>query len=329
VPVRVLMSAGVAQDLQAAALAAAAAGGGAAELLLYHGRQEFAGLLPRAEVSYAAGLHAAEIASATRLKWVHVTSAGVDRLPLRELAAAGITLTNARGQHADAMADHAFALFLAMARNIPACVRDQEARLWGRGSGSPTPGELAGRRLGILGLGAIGRAIARRAAAFGMDVWASRRHPPAGGDGAEPGISRVLGSSRAEFLEILEACDDVVSVLPSTPQTRGLFDAAAFAAMRPGTRLVNVGRGDVLQEAALDAALRSGRLAGAGCDCFPREPLPSDSPLWTAPNLLITPHIGGQHPGYERRTMAIFAANLTRYCRGEPLQNVVDLHEGY
>lgn len=327
-PVRILMPARVPEDLRAVAVAAAAAGGRAAELLLYHDRQEFAARLPLAEVSYAAALRAEDIPSAPRLRWMHLTSAGVDRLPLRSLAEAGTIVTNARGQHADTMADHAFGLLLALSRNIAASVRDQAASRWARHAASPTPAELSGRRLGILGFGAIGRAIAKRAQAFGMDVWASRRRTRED-DPAPPGVSRILGPSRAEFLEILGACDDIVSVLPSTERTRGLFDAAAFSAMRPGARFLNIGRGDVLEEEALDAALRSGLLAGAGCDCLPREPLPPDAALWGAPNLVITPHIGGMHPNYERRAMATFSANLTRYCRDEPLENLVDLQEGY
>lgn len=320
----VLMSARVEPDLRTEALRAAADGGRPVQLLLYGDREEFARLLPQAEVAYGAGPRPGEVGAAPRLRWVHVTSAGVDRLPLAELAAAGIVLTNARGQHADAMADHAFGLLLALSRGVATAVRDQSQRVWGH-EGPSTPGVLAGRRLGILGLGSIGRAVARRAVAFGMEVWASRRRP----SGDEPDVARLLGPSRGEFLELLAACDDVVAVLPSTAATRGLFDAAAFAAMRPGARLINLGRGDVLEEAALEAALRSGRLAGAGCDCLPREPLPPEATLWTAPNLVLTPHTGGQHPGYERRAMATFAANLARYCRGEPLANTVDLAAGY
>ncbi len=322
----VLLPARLPEDLLAQVRAAAAAGGRVARLLLHADRNAFLSLLPQTEVCYGTVPRRGELPAAGCLRWVHVTSAGVDRLPLAELAAAGVRLTNARGQHAEAMADHSFGLLLALSRRIATCVLDQQTHTWGR-RGLAVPEELAGRRLGILGFGSIGRAIARRAQAFGMDVWAVRRHPWT--EPPPPGVSRMLGASRAEFLELLRACDDVVSVLPSTEQTRGLFDAAAFAVMRPGSRLLNLGRGDVLDEAALDAALRAGTLAGAGCDCLPREPLPPDSPLWSAPNLVITPHIGGMHPDYDRRAVATFAANLTRYCQGEPLHNLVDLAAGY
>ena len=318
-PVVILMAAHVSPALQAEARRAAQDAGRPADLRLHGGREAFSLLLPEAEVVYGS-LRAGEAAGAPRLRWVHAGSAGVDYFPLGELAAAGIVLTNARGQHAEPMADHAFALLLALSRRIPEAAAAQLAHRW-----EPHAGEaLAGRRLGVAGLGTIGRAVARRAAAFGLEVWGTRRHPA-----PDPLASRVLGPSRAELLMLCAECDDLVAVLPSTPETRGLFDAEAFAAMRPGARLVNIGRGDVLQEEALDAALRSGRLAAAACDCLPREPLPPEAPLWTAPHLLITAHVGGSHPDYERQGMALFADNLARYCRGEPLRNRVDLAAGY
>ena len=299
--------------------AAAAAGGRQCALAPYSGRDGLEEILPGIEV-LVGGLRPGQAARAPQLRWVHVTSAGVDRLPLGELAAAGIVLTNARGLHADAMGDHAFALLLALSREVPAHVLAQQGRRW-----APRGGDvLAGRRLGILGLGEIGRAVARRAAGFGLEVWATRRHPE-----PDPLVARVLGPDRADLLTVCAGCDDLVAVLPSTPATRGLLDAEAFAAMRPGARLVNLGRGDVLDEAALEAALRSGRLAGAACDCLPREPLPADASLWDAPGLLLTPHVGGSHPNAEERAMERFAANLTRYCRELPLDHRVDLEAGY
>jgi phosphoglycerate dehydrogenase-like enzyme len=315
----VLMSARVPAELREVARRAALDGGRPAEIRLYADREEFAAGLREAEVLYG-GLRPGEVAGAPHLRWVHVTSAGVDGLPLAELRAAGVVLTNARGQHADSAADHAFALLLALSRKVAEAVRHQAERRWVH----LAPEVLAGRRLGILGFGSIGQAVARRAHAFGMEVWASRRHPE-----PHPLVARMFGPSRAELLELLGGVDDVVAVLPSTPATRGQLDREALGVLRPGARLVNIGRGDLLDEAALDEALRAGRLAGAGLDCLPREPLPPDSPLWSAPNLVITPHIAGAHPDYAERGMAIFADNLRRFCRGEPLRNVVDLEAGY
>ncbi len=318
-PVAVLLGARIPPESLEQVRAAALAGGRPADLLLYRDHAHFLELLARAEVVYGR-LRAGEAAAAPHLRWVHCTSAGVDGWPLGELRAAGVTLTNARGQHADPMADHAFALLLALSRRIAESVRHQAAARWQ----STDPEVLAGRRLGILGFGAIGQAVARRGRAFGMQVWATRRHP-----GSHPLVDRMLGPSRAELLECLGACDDVVAVLPSTPETRGLLDGEAFAAMRPGARLINLGRGDVLVESALVEALTSGALAGAGCDCLPGEPLPPTSRLWALPRLIITAHVGGQHPDYEERGMAIFAANLRRYCAGAALENLVDLEAGY
>lgn len=300
--------------------AAARAGGREADLRLFTGRADFLAALPDMEVLAGGGLRSGDLALATRLRWLQVGSAGVERLPLAEIAAAGVFLTNARGLHADAMADHALASLLALSRHVPAFVQAQQERRW-----APRTGDvLAGRRLGILGFGEIGRAIAQRASAFGMEIWATRRRPA-----PDRAVARMLGGSRAELLELCAACDDLIAVLPSTPATRGQLDAEAFARMKPGARFVNLGRGDLLDEAALEAALRSGRLAGAACDCLPREPLPADASLWTAPGLLVTPHVGGSRPDAGERAAAFFCANLTRYCRGETLHNLVDLHAGY
>lgn len=300
--------------------AAARAGGRRAELRPFAGRDGLRALLPELEVLCDGGLRAGEATAAGRLRWIHVGSAGVERLPLGELLAQGITLTNARGEHAEAMADHAFALLLAMARHIPEFAAAQRERRWApRGCGV-----LAGRRMGLLGFGSIGREIARRAAVFGMEIWATRRRPA-----PDPLAARVFGSGRAELLEVCAGCDDLVAVLPSTPETRGLFDAEAFAAMRPGSRLINLGRGDLLVRDALADALRSERLGGVACDCLPGEPLSPEDPLWEAPGLLVTPHVGGTRPDAGGRFLALFRANLTRYCRGEALANVVDLRAGY
>lgn len=315
----VLMSAGVPEALQAQAHGVATSEGRSVDLRLYADHEEFATLLGSAEVVYG-GLRSGEVALGKMLRWVHATSAGVDGLPLSELQRAGVILTNARGQHADPMADHAFGLLLALSRRIAESVRHQTLTRWA----ASEPDVLAGRRLGILGFGAVGRAVARRAQAFGMEVWATRRHPD-----PDPLVTRMLGPGRSELLDLLGESDDVVAVLPSTPATRGQLDAEAFSRMRPGARLINIGRGDLIDEAALEQALRSGRLAGAGCDCLPREPLPPDSPLWSLPNMIITPHLGGAHADYAARGMAIFAENLQRYCSGRPLVNVVDLVAGY
>lgn len=293
--------------------------GRATEVFSYMDTPTFRTYLPRTEVLLGE-IRAEEVALAKRLRWVHVWSSGVNGLPLSELARFHIQVTNARGQHADSVADHVFALLLALSRHIPAFVEQQRTRRWELRITT----ELSGRRMGILGYGQIGRSIAVRARAFGQDVWASRRHPT-----ADPLVSRMFGPSRAALREMLLGCDDVVSVLPLTVETHGLLDREMFGAMRRGARLINVGCGEVIVPEALEEALRDGTLAGAGCDVLPEEPVPWNSPLWTAPNLLITPHVAGMHPHYYQRGLAIFLGNLRRYCRSEPLENVVDLDAGY
>ncbi len=298
---------------------AAAAGGRAVEIQRFSSPAEFADLLPRMEVLFGR-LSARQLETAVRLRWLQVASAGVDGLPLAALASAGVRLTNARGMYAEVCTEHAFALLLALTRRVPEAVRAQDAHRW-----QDFPGQaLAGRRLGVLGLGAIGNAVANCGHAFGMDVWGLRAHPR-----PQPPCSRVLGASRADLLTLLRECPVVIAALPSTPATRGWLDAEALAAMQPGSLLVNVGRGDLIVEDALDAALRAGRPAAAGLDCAPREPLPPDSPLWSAPGLLITAHSAGARPDNPDRALALFADNLTRYCAGTTLRNNVDLRAGY
>ncbi len=310
---------GASADLPNAVRHAALEGGREADVRLLGGRDDLEAHLADVEVLYGS-LRADQVPRAARLRWVHAGSAGVDHLPLAELAAAGITLTNAKGLHDDAMAEHALALLLALVRHIPEAVRGQDRRAWRRYE----PDALAGSRLGILGYGAIGRAVALRARAFVGEIWAVHAHPR-----PDPLVARTFGPARDELLTFLAGCAHMVAVLPSTPRTRGLLDAEALAALPRGARLINIGRGSLIVEEALDAALRSGHLGGAGLDCPPRDPLPPDSPLWTAPGVLITPHVGGLRPGTAARGMTLFAANLVRYCRGDPLENRVDLAAGY
>jgi phosphoglycerate dehydrogenase-like enzyme len=317
-PLVVALGRGNAEHLDLVRQAAEGAGR-AVRFLLFGDPAEFAAALAEAEVLYG-GLDAAEVDRAPRLRWVHAPSAGVDRYPLQALAERGIVLTNARGVYDEAMAEHALALLLALTRRIPEAVRAQAERRWVR----TDPEVLAGQRLGVLGFGSIGRAVAARARAFGMEIWAFRARPR-----PDPLADRVLGPGREDLYTLLRACPAVVAVLPSTPATRGLLDARAFAAMPPGARLVNLGRGDLVVETDLVDALRTGHLAGAALDTPPRDPLPPDSPLWGLPQVLITPHVGGFRPGNAARGMAVFAENVARYCRGEPLLHVVDLAAGY
>jgi phosphoglycerate dehydrogenase-like enzyme len=264
------------------------------------------------------------LAAAPRLGWLQSVGAGVEGFPLAELAARGIIVTNASGVHATNMAEHALALMLAFARGLPPLGRAQSARQWRDDETRGEIFELAGQTVLLVGLGRIATAIAARAAAFGMRVIGVRRRPELA---PPPDVAAVLPIERLH--EGLAEADHVVVIVPHTPLTVGLIDAAALAAMKPGAYLYNLGRGPVVDSAALIAALSSGHLGGAGIDVTAPEPLPADSPLWSLPNVLITAHTAGATPRYWERAFPIFEENIARYLAGEPLRNRVDLAAGY
>lgn len=294
------------------------AGAGGVELLQAQpGSPDWEAAAARAEVLFTGVLPPGALAACTRLRWVQCMYAGVDRL-LPELAGRTVALTSARGLHAHTMADHAYLLMLALARQLPRFVRQQDRAVW---EFAPAR-ELRGGCLVVVGLGATGQEIARRAPAFGLRVLGVRRHPS-----PVEGVEEVFGPDRLR--EALARADWVVLACPLTPETRGLIGRAELAAMKPGAALINLARGEVVDEEALVEALASGRLAGAGLDVFAREPLPADSPLWRLPQVIVTPHVAGSLPDYVDRAVELFADNLRRYLAGEPLRNRVDPARGY
>ena len=258
------------------------------------------------------------MAMAPRLQWIQLPSAGansyVGRVP------AHIMLTSANGVYGVPASEHVFALMLAVARAIPQYVRNQAEKRWGR---EGTFFELYGSTCGILGLGDIGLAVAERARAFRMRVIGSRRTK---GDTPE-GVEEVFAPDELEAM--LAQCDFVVNTLPETPATRGLLDGSKLRAMKQGAVVVNIGRGRTIDEQALVEALRNGHLAGAALDVFEEEPLPQGSPLWSMPNVVITPHVGGSSPRGDARVAALFLENLGRYQEGRTLLNLVDRELGY
>jgi len=283
-------------------------------------------VLPEADIVLGWAARESAWDAARRLRWVHLTSAGVGGQLYPAFVESDVVLTNARGLHAVSMSEHALGLMLALERRLHIARDAQRERRWVQDAlvtGTPEIGELSGRTLGLVGLGEVGRAIARRARAFDMRVIAVRRHPQQPADPAheqwEPG----------RLPELLERADWLVLVPPLTPATRGLLDRAAFARLKPGARLVNLGRGALIDEPAMIDALLSGRLAGAALDVCALEPLPATSRLWELPEVLITPHVAGQAPRYFERAMAQFEGNLRRFLAGEPLVNVVDKRAGY
>ncbi|MDR5684236.1 MAG: D-2-hydroxyacid dehydrogenase [Armatimonadota bacterium] len=269
---------------------------------------------------------------ASRLRWIHATSAGVDHLIDTPAWSADVVITNSRGIHAIPIGEHVLGWMLMFARNLHTALRNQIARRWDRQIG----GEFHGATVGILGFGAIGREIARLCAAFGARTLAMRRHPLSLGEASAsslPGGER-LGGTVALYgpdglREVLEASDYVVVALPLTAQTRRLIGAREIGWMKQDAVLINVGRGEIVDEAALVSALAARRIRGAALDCFEVEPLPATSPLWEADNVLISPHVSGSSPRYMDRAIPLFCENLRRYLAGEPLLNVVDRARGY
>lgn len=272
--------------------------------------------LPEAECVLASALPVGSMGRSGRLRLVHALGAGVDAL-LPEVRPE-VTVLRAVELAAAEVCEHAWALVLALARRVPLACEQQQARVWRQYA---TQG-LAGRTLAVLGLGAIGGRVAQIGVAFGMRVIGTRRR----GRGEHGG---VLEHPPAATREVLAAADVVVVALPRTPATTGLLGAEMLAAMRPGALLVVASRGGIVDEEALADRLRAGRLGGAGLDVTREEPLASGSPLWGAPNLVLTPHVGGWTPDYARRVGRAIRTNLDRLDRGLAPLGLVDRVHGY
>jgi phosphoglycerate dehydrogenase-like enzyme len=264
------------------------------------------------------------LAVGPQLRWVHSGGAGIEKLvAIPELVESSVIVTNTRGAHATCIADHTFAMLLALARKLPDLWGDQRQRVWKRPGVTDGMRALCGATLVIVGLGNIGQAIARRAAAFEMRVLGIDVRPGETPDGVEA----VWGLDRLD--EALGKADAVVISVPYTRETHRLMDARRIALLKPGAYLLAVSRGGIVEEPALIAALQEGRLAGAGLDVQEREPLPPEDPLWEAPNLILTPHCSGTSDLTRERVWAITEENLRRFVNGEPLLNLCDKHAGF
>lgn len=251
------------------------------------------------------------IMSAPALKWLQTFSAGVDSPFFVDLMNRGVTLTNASGASSTPIAHTVMLYILALSRDLRSWMRKQDRREW---SQHPLV-EIEGGRLAVIGMGPIGTEIARLGVAFGMTVEGVRRTPT--GDEPCPTVSfDRLG-------DVLGRADWVAIALPLTGDTRRLFDATTLASVKPGARILNVGRGELVDETALVDALRSGHIAGAALDVFETEPLPEDSPLWGMDNVIVTPHNSGTTGSSGARATEIFLDNLARYVAGQPLRNMV------
>lgn len=267
------------------------------------------------------------LAKATKLSWTHATSAGVDRFvglqALKERPS--IVVTNSRGVHGPAIADHAMGMLLSLTRRLPEYHEAQQSKQWGirERSDGPQAVALQGRTMLVVGIGGIGSEIARRAHAFGMRIIATRRSDAP----TEPFVERV---GKPEELAVLLPEADVVAIcVPLTKETERLFDGPMLARMKKGAYLINIARGKILDTDALIAALKEGRLAGAALDVTDPEPLPAGHALWTTPNVLITPHVAADGALTEERWWALYKENIRRFGAGEPLLNCVDVEAGY
>jgi len=261
--------------------------------------------------------------SAPRLRWVQSWGAGVERFLTADFVASSIVLTNARGMYAVPIADHVMALVLHFSRRLGGLVRSQLAHRWA-GWEECEPEELAGKTMGIVGLGGIGCEVATRAKAFGMRVIATRRRPNLA---RSLFVDEVWSSQQLPWL--LKESDYVAICAALTARTRHLIGERELGLMKPTAFLINIARGALVDEQALVRALQDGAIAGAGLDVFEEEPLPGESPLWEMTNVIITPHTAGGSPRSHERMMELFCGNLRRYLAGEPLVNVVDKNEGY
>lgn len=289
----------------------------AVEFLVAKNETEALAHAPAVEASFNYS-SSAFLQAANQLRWVQVSSAGVERYPLEELRSRGILLTNARGIYGFQLADHTMALILAFSRQLPFLFRAQEKQVWESRDHYP-PGELAGQTLLIVGLGGTGIETARRAAGFGLKILATRRHPEL----AKPDfVDEVHLPERLR--DLLPKADWVAVCVPRTKETRNLFGDDEFEQMKCSATIVCVTRGGIINTEALVRALDAGKIAGAGLDVTDPEPLPAGHPLWSKKNVIITPHASGHSPHADARLRDLLCENLGRFVRGEPLKNVVD-----
>ena len=262
--------------------------------------------------------------AADRLRWIQFQSTGIDRITsVPEIIDSDVVLTNCRGPHANAMADHVLGMIITFAHRLHELWEDQKARRWDRPKYDERVMELSGQTMGILALGDIGTAVARRAHAFGMEVYSVDTRPVP----APPEVREVWGSERLE--DLLKISDWFVVASPLTSETRGLIDRRRIGLLKPGAHVIVISRGGIVDETALAEALRSGRLAGAGLDVTAEEPLPPDNPLWDLENVLLTPHASALTPGLWEARRQIFKENLRRFLANEPFLYVCDKRAGF
>lgn len=255
---------------------------------------------------------------AKRLSWIHALSSGVETLLIPELVNSNILLTNSRGIHGIPMAEHVLAMMFTFTRSMHTAYEQQESRIW---ESMPLE-ELYEKSIAIIGLGSVGREIAKRAKCMGMKVLATKRTIT-----TEIFVDKLYPTD--QLPQLLSSADFVVVTLPLTPQTRGLFSLETFSHMKKSAYFINVARGAIVNEADLITALRTNVIKGAALDVFSQEPLPADSLLWEMENVLITPHIAAKSPYYIDRSLKLFIENLNKFSNKSEMLNVIDKQKGY
>jgi len=274
--------------------------------------------LARTEALMAYGVPSGLLPAMPKLRWAQVMTAGVEEwLALPDLPAS-LTLTCARGTHTESMPENIMGALLYVAKPYATAVANQKRGTWVRTVAEP----LSGKTLGILGLGVIGQQVARIASVLGLRVIGTRRRPE-----PVPNVASVLPADRTP--EVLAESDFVLLLLPATPQTDSFINAERLSMMKPGAWLLNFGRGQLIKDDDLIAAVKAKKIAGAVLDVFRQEPLPAEHPFWTTEGIIVLPHIGGPHPQRDRFVARLFADNLGRFLDGKPLKEVVDRRAGY
>lgn len=274
--------------------------------------------MARTEVLMAFGVPPGLLPAMPKLRWAQALTAGVEGWFALPDLPASLTLTCARGTHRESMPENILGALFYVAKPYAAAVENQKRQQWVAKMAQP----LNGKTLGILGLGAIGEEVARLAGALGMRVIGTRRRPQ-----PMAHVAEVLPPERTP--EVLAQSDFLLLLLPATPQTDNFINAQRLAMMKPGAWLLNFGRGHLINDNDLIAAVGQKRIAGAVLDVFRQEPLPSEHPFWTTEGIIVLPHIGGPHPQRDKTVAKLFVENLGRYLEGKPLKEVVDRQAGY
>ena len=274
--------------------------------------------MARTEALMSYGVPPGVLSKMPKLRWVQAMTAGVEQWLAMPDLPAGVTLTCARGTHKESMPENIIGALLYVAKPDAEAVENQKLRKWVQRPAQP----LAGKTLGILGLGAIGQDVARIAAALGLRVIGTRRRPQ-----PMEGVAEVLAPERTP--EVLAQSDFVLLLLPATRQTDDFINAERLAMMRPGAWLLNFGRGHLIRDDDLIAAVKAKKIAGAVLDVYRQEPLPAEHPFWTTEGIIVLPHIGGPHPRRNQIVARLFVENLGRFLDGKPLNEVVDREAGY